>query len=151
MMTIIEEYELVLSKASIAGPASDEMIAAAEQQLAIRFPAPYRKFLKKYGAAVGVGFEIAGLYESSGDGPPMWQHVVKMSEQFKRFTKEYLPATLVPICDDGCEVAFYINADPLSENTACSILAYGPGIDGEVVASRFEEFVVKLANGAIEV
>ncbi len=150
MMTIIEEYESILSKASIAGPATDEMIAAAEQQLAIRFPAPYRKFLNNYGAALGVGFEIAGLYESSGDGPPMWEHVVKKSEQFRRFTKEYLPATLVPISDDGCEVVFYINAKPLPENTACSILAYGPGIDGEVVASSFEEFVVKLANGTIE-
>jgi len=151
MTTIIEEYESILDKASVAGPTTEDSIASAEEQLAVKFPMPYRKFLMEYGAAMGVGFEIAGLFESSGDGPPMWRHVVKMTEQFRGITKDNLPSTLVPICDDGCGTAYYIDTAHQSDDAPCSIFAYGPGIEGGAIASNFEEFAVKLANGELEV
>jgi antitoxin YobK len=150
-MTITNEYESILKEGTNAGPATDEMITAAEEQLSVIFPASYRHFLKQYGATMGVGFEIAGLFDSSDDSaPPMWRHVVKMSVQLGRVNQGHLPQTLVPISDDGCGTTFYIDSAQQSDETACSIVAFGPGVDGKIMANSFEEFVIKLATDELE-
>lgn len=55
----------------IAGPASEEAVAAAEEQLGFDFPPSYREFLRRFGtlrlpAEVAVVRDFVGL---TGDGP----------------------------------------------------------------------------------
>ena len=122
---------------------SNETIANAEAELGVAFPSPYRTFLARYGAAMGVGFEIAGLFKSDKDEPPMWRDIVLATKRTRRAARGHLPETLLPISGDGASLTYYINANG---EDSCPVVAYGPGCDGQQVAESFEEFVVKLST-----
>ena len=141
------QCERILSSAYTSGGASIEMIESAEQELNVRFPVAYRKFLERYGAAMGVGFEIAGLFESDDGEPPMWLNIVLVTKQTRRALQGWLLDTLLPISSDGASLTFYIDANGGDE---CPVIAYGPGVDGLRVAESFEEFVVKSSSGEID-
>jgi len=145
-MSYSEQYEHVLSESTSAGPASDQAIAEAEAELGVAFPKTYRAFLARYGAVMGEGFEIAGLFESNEDEPPMWSDIVAETLQTRRIVGRRLPGTLLPISGDGVDLTYYISADGADD---CRVVAYGPGYDGKLVAESFAEFVVKLASGSL--
>ena len=139
-----------MSHTTIAGPASEELVQAAESKLSLRFPSEYRSFLKRYGAAMGEGFEIAGVFADVDSGPPLWRDVVKATERFRQSVKGTLPETLIPISDDGRGVTYYIDASN-QDDGGCDVVAYGPGVDGKRVAASLEEFVLKVARDELNV
>ena len=55
--------------ATLAGGVGEETIQEAEAKLGVRFPVSYRMLLSQFGAALSTGFEIAGLFDASGDDP----------------------------------------------------------------------------------
>lgn len=146
-MNFGKQCESILASSYKPGGASIEMIESAEQELKVRFPVAYRAFLERYGAAMGVGFEIAGLFESDNSKPPMWKNIVLVTKQTRRALQGWLPDTLLPISSDGASLTFYIDANG---KEACPVIAYGPGVDGLNVAESFEEFVVKASTGEID-
>ncbi len=143
------EFDDLLSTTDVAGSASEDMIQAAEVKLSLRFPHEYRLFLKKYGAVMGAGFEIAGLFADDGTGPPLWRDVVQETTRFReRVEGVAWGDTLIPIADDGIDVTFFLDASSQSE-ARCPVVACGPGVDGLVVAGSLEEFVLKFASNKL--
>jgi hypothetical protein len=60
-------------RCAIAGPASEEAVTAAEEQLGCAFPPSYRAFLRKYGALslpadMAVVHDFVGLDPNAADG-----------------------------------------------------------------------------------
>ena len=145
-----EEFKKMMGNATVAGPASEEMVQAAERQLSLQFPPEYRAFLKEYGAAMGKGFEVAGIFIGGDSGPPLWRDIVKATEQFRKSVNDMLPETLIPISDDGCGVTYYIDVSVQSDR-GCDVVAYGPGIDGKNVAKSLEEFVLKVSSNELDI
>lgn len=138
---------MALEAMNTAGGVPPSAVDAAERELGVIFPASYRKFLREYGAAVGNGFEIAGLFAPvDGGEPPMWRSVVLSTKQIRRMTEAHISSSLIPIADDGQGIIFYLETDRCY---GPRIVAYGPGIDGEVVANTFEEFVARAAMEAM--
>jgi cell wall assembly regulator SMI1 len=143
---IDEEYYGALNAMTTPGGASQEEIKKAEQELGVVFPEPYRQFLAKYGAGYGNGFELAGIFEHPNkDEPPGWISVVLKAKRFRKALRGRSPDHLIPFSSDGHDTTFYI--DTRSANG--EIIAYGPGIDGHVIATSFREFVVKSARGEL--
>jgi hypothetical protein len=146
-MVLEKQCEAILTSAYTAGGASIELIESAEQELNVSFPAAYRKFLERYGAAVGMGFRIAGLFKSDEEEMPIWEDIVLVTKRTRRALQGWLPDTLLPISSDGASLTFYIDATGGEE---CPVIAYGPGVDGLRVAESFEEFVIKASAGNID-
>ena len=145
-MKIDNEYCDALNAMATPGGASNNKIETVEKELGVVFPSPYRQFLSKYGACMGTGFELAGIFEDSNkEEPPMWRSVELVTKQLRRVVRGNLPNHLIPVSDDGQGTTFYI--DTTSE--AARIIAYGPGVDGQIVATSFKEFVVKAARGEL--
>lgn len=143
-----EPYLNVLDDAFTPGGASEEAISKAEQTLGISFPTSYREFLKKYGAAMGAGYEIAGIFTPNEDEPPMWRDVVAFSNQMRRMAGTFLLETLIPISSDGVSVTYFLD---VSNQETSPVIALATGNDEVQVAQSFEEFVVKLSNGDLDV
>lgn len=60
-------------RCAVAGPASEEAVAAAEEQLGCAFPPSYRTFLRRYGALslpadMAVVHDFVGLDPNAADG-----------------------------------------------------------------------------------
>lgn len=55
-------------RCAVAGPASEEAVAAAEEQLGCAFPPSYRSFLRKFGS-LGLPAEIAVVHDFVGIDP----------------------------------------------------------------------------------
>jgi len=68
-MPSLDDARDALRSATMAGPADARMIADAEGKLRVNFPSDYRTFLATFGAAMGRGYEIAGLFHASGSLP----------------------------------------------------------------------------------
>jgi hypothetical protein len=88
-----------MNRATVAGPASDEMIDDAESKLSLQFPSEYRAFLKEYGAAMRTGFEIAGIFADDDDGAPMWRQIVQATQRLRKSVNGMLPESLIPMMD----------------------------------------------------
>lgn len=145
---ISAEFKEAMRSATIAGPASESMIQAAENRLSLRFPPEYRRFLEEYGAAGLTGFDIAGLVHEDYSEPPFWVDIVTGTERFREMMEGSLPDTMVPISHDGCEIQYLMDlAD--QDGSACPVFQYGPEVNGEMVAKSLEEFIVKIAAGEI--
>lgn len=142
-----KQCESILASAYTAGGASIEMIESAEKKLNVRFPVAYRNFLERYGAVMGIGCRIAGLFKLDEEEQPMWESVIVTTQDTRDASQGWLPDTLLPISSDGASLTFYIDANGADE---CPVIAYGPGVDGLIVAESFEEFVVKSSNGEID-
>jgi hypothetical protein len=59
------------------------------------------------------------------------------ASKFRKSVNGMLPDTLVPIADDGGDVTFYIDTTKQDEKTS-HVIAFGPGVDGEIAATNFE-------------
>ena len=126
------------ASAYVAGPASEEQIRAAEEELGVKFPREYRDFLKEYGALAVHKYDIAGVFEHEDENePPMFSHIANCSSGFKEFLEE----NLLPISDDGMEIYFYLDCSP---EHAGRVIAMGPEIGEKVVAESFGEFLEKI-------
>jgi cell wall assembly regulator SMI1 len=99
-----KQCQNVLDAVETSGGASAEAITEAEQALGITFPTTYREFLERYGAAMGAGYEIAGVFASNDDEPPMWRDVVAATNQTRRVAGSNIAPTLLPISGDGVSV-----------------------------------------------
>ena len=143
-MDIDEEYFDALSTMVTAGGVTKDEIEAVEKELGVVFPPPYHQFLSQYGACMGTGFDLAGIFkDSSKEKPPMWRSVRLMTNQLRRVSRGALPEHLIPVSDDGQGTTFYID----TKSEEARILAYGPGVDCHMIATSFREFVVKGSRG----
>lgn len=138
-------FVLLMSRSSVAGPVAEERVREAEATLSVKFPPEYRTFVRSYGAVMGRGFDIAGLFVEDRLSPPLWRDVVKATRAFRRSVDGNLPEALIPIAEDGQGVTFCIDTR-VQEEGGSGVVAYGPGVDGVTVADSVEEFVVKLSR-----
>jgi cell wall assembly regulator SMI1 len=138
------EATAILSSADCSGGVSEADVKRAEQRLGVEFPLELREFLKDFGAATGVGLDIAGVRKGDDASPPLWRDMVAETERLRKVTQNKLPHSLVLISDDGCGVKFYV--DTVSNKTDCRVVAYGPNFDGIVVADSLSDFIVKRVN-----
>ena len=58
---VLQVSDNIISELRVSGPSTEEEINNAERELGVKFPPEYREFLAKYGAAMGPGYEVAGL------------------------------------------------------------------------------------------
>ena len=145
-MNIDKKYCDALNTMVTPGGASNDKIETVEKELGVVFPTPYRQFLAKYGAGMGTGFELAGIFEDlNKEKPSIWRSVALVTKQMRRVLRGTLPNHLIPVSDDGQGTTFYID----TKSEAARIVAYGPGLDGQIVATSFKEFVVKASGGQL--
>ncbi len=146
-----EQLEQLLSQAETPGGASEQMIAEAESELGIRFPPSYRRFLSQYGAVVGEGFEIAGLFPpGSPESPPLWNCVLVSNNQLRKACREHLPTTSIRVSDDGMDDKYYLDLAVSQEDNECAVVVLGPGYDNIRIADSFAEFAVQLASSQLD-
>lgn len=137
----------VLANASTAGSVDDDVIERAERTLGVVFPPSYRFFLKKFGAAFGRGYEVAGLFaHARPDRPPMWTDVVKATLRLREASRGEIPAGYIAVSGDGGDLTYYIDTTRRDLSGECPIVALGPGADDLVIAPTFASFVVQAAE-----
>ncbi len=133
-----QDIDQMLAVAMCPGPAGEEAVVAAERDSGIKFPAEYRAFLLKHGAALFEGFEIYGLIRPAAVESGLWTDVRGEIERFRR-QQGLLP--LIPITSDGTEYRFYIAAEPIGAAQPGAVVVCGPDRDNSLVAPGFFEFV----------
>ena len=141
-MADFEDLGALLAQCAVAGPASEEVISAAEAHLGVRFPQSYRTFLATSGAALCQGFEIAGLFRHADKNrPPLWSDVVASNLRIQH--RSHIPTGYVAISSDGAEVTYYLDTANTRRDGECAVVALGPGVDSVAVAASFPEFLVR--------
>ena len=144
------ELERALDGCDAAGPATDDLIAAAENELGVTFPPSYRRFLAIYGAVACRGFLIAGLFQDEpNDQPPLWLNVLRYTGQLRRSSRGLIPRAYVALSDDGGDYKFYLDTSRVNDAGECPVVVLGPGADDLRVADDFVDFVVKSAEESI--
>jgi hypothetical protein len=146
-MTSTSPLEELFASDDVAGGASESTIAEAEAALGVRFPPSYRSFLAQFGAAVGRGFSIAGLFHHADDATPFWENVVTWNLRNRRVTRGLIPARYIAISSDGGDYIFYLDTGTLDPESPVVVL--GPGRDYVVVAPDFNTFVIDLSKDSL--
>ncbi len=146
---ILDRFCRALKGCTYYGPVQTAEIDAAEKELGVRFPLSYRLFLREFGAAWLKSYEIAGLAPGrhTDPEPPLWEHVIDVTEIMRRAGRGYLPQTYVKVSDDGCEYYFYLDTGRMDQRGECPVVVLGPGFDAVFVAPSFLEFVEKIVAG----
>lgn len=144
-MKTFSDAEVVLHDAIFPGGVSKKEICDLEDSLGIRFPADYKAFLEKYGAAMGEGYQIAGLFTIEDGGSPLWLDVVEFNKQLRRNAGNNIPPEHIAISDDGSDYVFYLDTTNMRENETCPVLIVGPGLESQVYSDSFSDFVIKFA------
>lgn len=131
-----------------AGGVAVEVIATAERELGVRFPADYRRFLADFGSATFRGYEIWGLPQTVpadgiSDGPPLWSDILRESSMVRRASGASIPKSLIPISSDGGDFRFYLDAE-CSGQEHSTIRVLGPGKDGPIVGRTLVDFLMTL-------
>lgn len=143
-MSNTPDIKMIIAKLEVAGPVDDKHVDSAERHLGVKFPPDYRNFLRNYGAAMGVGFDVAGIAEEIPGEPPLWVDVVEFTISMRgKEGKIGSYSDLVALSSDGMDITFYLRTDDIH---AGEVLALGPGVE-EVVARSFNEFLHKISNG----
>ncbi len=149
-MSLRSDYDAVLSRATVSGHVEEAVIRKAETSLGVTFPPSYRAFLEEFGAALGDGFEIAGLFNDEVDhGPPQWNHVVKRTLRIRRASGDRVPKGYIAVSGDGGDHIYYLDTTRKRQDGECPVIALGPGAEGVVIAEEFVEFVVRLSKREI--
>ena len=145
---VLQISDSIVNELTVFGPTTEEEINNAERELGVRFPPEYREFLAKYGAALGPGYEIAGLAHegSDPDQPPLWDNVVKATRSLRdKNGKVGNYDDLIAISGDGMSITFYLRT---KEDVQGSVLALGPGVEKKV-ASTLSEFISRIHRGEL--
>jgi hypothetical protein len=137
-----------LMEKSIAGKVSEQAIIAAESSLGIKFPPSYREFLQRFGAGTIGFYEIFGLSETEGpNDPPLWRNVVKETLRSRKSAKGTIPDAYVVFTSDGQGCRFFLDTSKPDENGESPVIGWGPGVEGDVVATTFLEFMDRASQG----
>lgn len=150
-MQAVAIIDSLIKSADTLGPISEEKIKEAEIVIGIGFPPSYRRFLSKYGAALFKGFEIYGLTPPvEGDETPYWCNVIDSHKQMVKSSSGNIPLGYIPISDDGGDYNFYLDGTNQNPETGeYRVVVLGPGIDGNIIANNFTEFVLKRSKNEI--
>ena len=132
----------------IAGPASLKMITEAETRLGTRFPPSYRYFLSRYGAAIGAGVSVPGLFHHPDEEEqPLWTDVVTLNLKWVSQEARGNPPRYIAIGDDGTDYTYYL--DTGAGDVECPVVVLGPGVDYVLIARNFTDYVAASCNGEI--
>lgn len=148
--SILNRLHQLIPDGSFPGPVAESKIAAAEKELGVWFPFSYRVFLKHFGAAwLRAPFEVAGLGpgRSTDAEPPLWSHVIDVTNQIRRVSRGLIPVEYVAISSDGGDYRFYLDTNHWDSRNECPVVVLGPGLDGVVIAGSFLEFLEQAAAG----
>src|SRR5262245_2907059 len=125
-----DRLKFALRDAKSFGPVSDELISQAECALGVTFPKSYRAFLRLFGASLGHGYSLAGLFQTdSAQEPPMWTDVVSSTLRIRRVSRGHISSSLIFISDDGCDDAFYLDTARRDCDSESPVVVLGPGRD----------------------
>jgi hypothetical protein len=121
--------DVAFRECEVSGPVPLENSQAAQEALGLFFPPSYRRFLEKYGAAFGLGFEIAGLpTESPGpDDTPLWSNVVRETLKYR---PDSLPENSIAISHDGSEFGYFLRCSTTDPEYEGAVIEWGPAHDG---------------------
>jgi hypothetical protein len=145
---VLQISDSIVGELTVAGPSSEEEISNAEREICVTFPPEYREFLAKYGAALGFGYEIAGLTHQDLDQPPLWNHVVRLTRSLRDCQGKVGDYDdLVAISGDGMDTTFYLRT---KGSAAGKVLALGPGVEKEIAGS-LSEFITRLHSGELNI
>lgn len=137
-----------LMEKSVAGKVSEQVITEAERSLGINFPPSYREFLERFGAGTIGFYEIFGLSETEGPSdPPLWRNVVKETLRARKTARGTIPDTYVVFTSDGQGCRFFLDTSQVDEKGESPVIGWGPGVEGEVVATTFFEFIDRASQG----
>lgn len=141
---ILERLRRAFDGGEMLGPVAEELIAAAEVEIGLRFPRSYRLFLKNFGA-VHFAYDIAGLPVTryTDAEPPYWSNVLDDTLRCRRASRGLIPHSYIPVSADGGDFVFYFETASPSDDGECPVVVLGPGKDGIQVASSFVEFIEK--------
>jgi len=146
MGTELGRLNAALAKCQNAGPASEEAIKRAEENLGLLFPPSYRVFLELFGASMGSGFDIYGLVATiqESDSPPLWVDVVASTMQLRPHS---LPKNSIQISHDGCEIGYFLECSEHNKEFEANIIEWGAFHDGAYASElSFLDFVEQQAN-----
>lgn len=126
---------MALRECEVSGPVPLERIEAAQEALGLFFPPSYRRFLQRYGAALGRGFEIARLpAESPAPGdPPLWSNVVRDTLKYRPHS---LPENSIAISHDGSQFGYFLNCSTSDPDYEGAVIEWGPAHSGGRVFSN---------------
>ena len=147
---VLQVSDNIISELRVSGPSTEEEINNAERELGVKFPPEYREFLAKYGAAMGPGYEVAGVTREAldPDQPPMWDNVVRATRSLRNsHGKVGNYDDLIVISGDGMDITFYLRT---KGDAAGKVLALGPGVEKEVAGS-LSEFIARIHSGELNV
>lgn len=123
----------------------EERVARAEQELGLRFPPSYRRFLLELGAGGVGGEEIYGLINDDFEDarPPQ---TVGLTQELRR--AGHVSDALIVIYNLGQGSYFAIDTDAAGAGDEAPVVAFTPGIhqagdELEVVASDFGAFFLE--------
>ena len=145
---IVARITEMLRDRSVAGPVSGQAVLQAEDALGVIFPTSYRLFLLNFGSGTIGLYEIFGLSEvDSPDGPPLWRSVVQETTRSRKAGRGSIPNEYVAFTSDGQGCKFYLDTARTDATGECHVIAWGPGVEGVVVASSFFEFIDRASQG----
>ena len=133
--------EVAFRECEASGPVPLEGIQAAQETLGLFFPPSYRRFLEKYGAVSGVGFEIAGLPTKSlaPNDTPTWSNVVRDTLKYR---PDSLPEQSIAISHDGSEFGYFLRCSTSDPEYEGAVIEWGPAHGGgKEFSSDFISFV----------
>lgn len=124
----------------LAGPISEDHIAAAEEELGVVFPPSYRTFLRHFGAGNVHFMEIYGI-----PGDRLWGDVVMMTQ----LASPALPNHYVKLSEDFGGCAYCLDTSRPTENGECPVVTVAEGMKDRVVANSFLDFLRKASEGKL--
>lgn len=146
LISVIQQH---ITEADLAGPMSEERVTRAEQQLRLRFPPSYRRFLRAFGSG-GVGpEEFFGLTRTDGAGIPnaIWYTLDQR--------KDGLPESMIVVGASGYGTLYCLNITQEDPEGEAPVVEWDPGLPSEKqsllpIASSFAEFAISAIRDGLE-
>lgn len=133
--------DVAFRECKVSGPVPLHDIDAAQETLGVVFPPSYRRFLERYGAVLGRGFEIAGLPSESHelDDGPLWSSVVRDTLMY---WPDSMPKNSIAISHDGSDFGYFLHCSTSDPEYEGPVIEWGPAhVDGKEFSSDFLLFV----------
>ena len=148
--SVADRLQVALKGAFCHGPVPEAEIQKAEVQLGVQFPPSLRLFLSAHGAALGDGYELAGLPQLDRAWPertPQWSDLVAVTVRARMRPASTLMPQFLCVAHDGAECAYLLNPAVVDRDGECPVVALEPGRNYEQVADSFVEFAERIAGG----